>query len=79
MTLSVSSMALVYSTIQYLYRMGRWNPDSEFGHHLQMYFALAILTSFGLAVAGMIRDRQLWLGIIALVISFLGLLSLAAG
>jgi hypothetical protein len=79
MVLSVGSMAVSYSTVQYLYRTGNWNPDSMFSHDLQTYSACAILAALALAIAAMFRDRPLWPGAIALVVSFFGVLSIATG
>jgi hypothetical protein len=74
MILSVGSMATTYSTVEYLYRRGIWNPYSVSGQHLQTYYLWAILISFVLAVVGMFRDRNIWIGTTALVISAFGLL-----
>jgi hypothetical protein len=71
MAVSVSSTAVVYSIVEYLYRKGAWNADSIFGRHLQTYYAWAILISFVLAITGMFRDRNFWVGTIALVLSIL--------
>jgi len=79
MALSVGSMTVSYSIVQYLYRTGNWNPDSMFSHHLQTYVACAILASLALAIAAMFRDRPLWPGTVALVVSMFGVLSLATG
>jgi len=78
MALSVGSMTVSYSIVQYLYRTGNWNPDSMFSHHLQTYFACAILASLALAIAAMFRDRPRP-GTVSLVVSIFGVLSLATG
>jgi hypothetical protein len=75
--LSVGSIAASYAIVQYLYRSGSWNPDAVFSHNLQAYSAYAILASFALAIIGMFRDRPFWVGIVAFVLSCLGVLSLA--
>jgi hypothetical protein len=72
-------MTVSYAVVQYLYRRGAWNPDSIFGHHLQVYYAWAILISFVLAVTGMFRDRNVWIGTSALVLSIFGLFISATG
>jgi hypothetical protein len=77
--LSVASMTVSYATVQYLYRRGAWNPDSVFGRHLQTYDASAILISFVLAVTGMFRDRNVWLGTGALLLSMFAFLTVATG
>jgi hypothetical protein len=77
--LSLTSMAVSYSTVQYLYRKGAWNPDSIFGRHLQTYYAWAIMISLVLAIVGMVRDRNVWIGTGALVLSIFGLFVAATG
>jgi hypothetical protein len=79
MALSVGSMALSYATVRYLYERGVWNPDSTFGHHLQKYDAWAILISLALAITGLFRDRNIWMGSTALILSMFGLLTITTG
>ena len=77
--LSLSSMTVSYSTVEYLYRRGAWNADSIFSDHLQTYYGWAILISFVLAITAMFRDRKFWVGMIALLLSLFGILIAAAG
>jgi hypothetical protein len=79
MVLSVGSMTVTYSTIEYLYRRGAWNADSAFGRHLQMYYAWAILASLILAITGIFRDRNIWISLVAFVLSMFGILTVATG
>jgi hypothetical protein len=72
-------MTVAYSTVQYLYRRGAWHADSPFGQHLQTYYASAVLISFGLAVTGMFRDRNVWIGTAALLLSIFGIFIAATG
>jgi hypothetical protein len=70
---------IAYATIQYLYRTGAWNPDSSFGHHLDTYGGTAALISFLLAIGGMFRDRNVWMGTLALLVSMLAILTHTTG
>jgi hypothetical protein len=44
-----------------------------------MYSAWAILISLILAITGIVRDRNIWIGIVALVLSVLGIFTVATG
>ena len=79
MTLSIGSMVVLYSSIEYLDHKGGWQPPSTLSQHLQLYYSCAILISLVLAIAGAFRDRNLGTSVIAFLLSGLGFLVAATG
>ena len=77
--LSAASWAALYATIGYLYRRGGWNPDSVAAHRLMKGYSLVMVISLATSITGMIRDRHLWLGAVALIVSCFGLLIALTG
>jgi hypothetical protein len=79
MALSVTAMTVAYSTYSICTGPGRGIPILFFGQHLQTYYAWAVPISFVLAIIGMFRDRNVWMGTGALVLSMFGLFVAATG
>ena len=77
--LSAASWTALYATTSYFYRRGGWNPDSVSAHRMMVGYSLAMVLSFTTSIAGMARDRHMWLGVVALIMSCLGLLVAMTG
>ena len=77
--LSAASWAGLYAATSYFYRRGGWNPDSVAAHRVMTGYSLVMVTSFAAAIGGMIRDRHIWLGAFALIVSCFGLLIAMTG
>ena len=73
MTLSVGPLLFGFLTVEYLYRRGRWQPESDFAHTLLQWMALLTFSSIAFAAVAFIKDKKTWPKFIALILSVLAM------
>jgi hypothetical protein len=77
MGLSIGLALLTYAIVVYMQGQGQWMPGSKLDQLLGLVNIGTVASSFLLAVIALFKEPTLWYGLLALVLSLVGLFSYA--